>query len=56
MQKMVFSTKCRKSLCQKYGRIESVGWFMYILTECLSKKWCFLQSIGKVCQKYVQQN
>ena len=49
---MVFSTKCRKSLCQKYSNIESVGRFMFIFMECrkdLSKKWCFLRSVGRVC-------
>ena len=34
MSKLVFSMKCRKSLCQKYSKIKSVGWFMYIFTEC----------------------
>ena len=45
MQKMVFSMKCKKSLCQKYSKIKSVGRFMYIFMECrkdLCKKWYFL--------------
>ena len=54
MPKLVFSMKRRKSLCQKYSKIESVGWFMYIFTECrkdLCKKWYSLQSVGRVCVK-----
>ena len=34
MQRMVFSTKCRKSLCQKYGKIKRVASSMYIFVKC----------------------
>ena len=36
----------------KYSNTESVGRFMFIFMECrkdLSKKWCFLRSVGRVC-------
>ena len=42
-------------MSRKYSNIESVGRFMYIFMEYrkdLCKKWCFLRSVGRICQKY----